>query len=348
MSDLSPSLGGPSTAPETCQPTNETIGTSPSSNDNEKSSLLVRLIVGLQKDGTEQTVQALLEGLTKAEIALHVVDIFELASHNREMLSSVVHHIWEKYVLPEKLWLYYDGGEAKFKKHIAYDRFISKTVKFSDENQLLKMKLASHVQEKWGEGWEKELVVDTNHPGPSMFSQHYLGEMKKLAWSGISLSHAALLLKHVVKRRVSYRPRGVRKEQTILVSDILKVSAALKEVARLNNIQPGECYDSEVISFLDSGGIAPGSLREHGTADSQPNAPPPPMLTTLPELPQVCLDDHFSLIASFVFVTFWFFGIYRDYKSFVLAGQVTLLQQALHNHSIFDNDLKLTNTINCF
>lgn len=314
MSDLSPSLGGPSTAPGTCSPRIETIGTSPSSNDNEESSLLVRLIGGLQKHGTEQTVQALLEGLTKAEMALHIVDIFELAYQNREMLGSVVHHIWEKYVLPEELWVYYDGGETKFKKHIAYDSFISKTVKFAGENELRKMSLASRLEEKWGEGWEKEFVLNTDHQSPSAFSQHYLGEMKKLAWGGISLSDAAVLLKHAVKRRISHRPRGVRKQQTILVSDIRKVSAALNEVARLNNIRPGECCASDVISFLDSGGIAPGSLVEGETADSPPtgNAPPAPMLTTRPEPSQVCLDAYFSLISLFVFVINYVLGIFRN------------------------------------
>lgn len=102
----------------------------------------------MQEYGTEQTVQAPLEGRTVAEMALHGVNIFKVAYHNHLMFGSVVLHIREKYVLAEELWVYCDSSEIKLKTHIAYNSFITKTVNFAKENKLCKRIFAFHLEER--------------------------------------------------------------------------------------------------------------------------------------------------------------------------------------------------------
>ena len=86
-------------------------------------------------------------------MALHEVNIFEVAYQNHQMFGSFVLHLREKYVLAEELWVYCDSSKIKLKTHIAYNSFIAKTVNFAKENKLCNRIFAFHLEEKWGNSW---------------------------------------------------------------------------------------------------------------------------------------------------------------------------------------------------
>ncbi|RPA88614.1 hypothetical protein L873DRAFT_1908264, partial [Choiromyces venosus 120613-1] len=86
------------------------------------------LIRAIQKHGPLRTVPAHLQGLSKVEKALQVVDMLNLHQQQGEVLAVIVAHVWENYVVPEILWEHYHGGESRFKDDVAYDEFIAPTL----------------------------------------------------------------------------------------------------------------------------------------------------------------------------------------------------------------------------
>ncbi|RPA93934.1 hypothetical protein L873DRAFT_1941310 [Choiromyces venosus 120613-1] len=206
------------------------------------------LIRAIQKHGPVRTVQAHLQGLSKAEKALQVVDMLNLHQQQGEVLAVIVAHVWENYVVPEKLWEHYHGGESRFKEDGAYDEFIAPTLQSVKVSQSRKNKQISRLESCWGAGWEKTIDVHTDHP--SVLSEHYLRNMAKLASSGMTLSDAQLILQHVMKTRISHPAKGVRAQGIIMVSDIQKVVSAVSAVSRSQNIEPEECSPMQLITFL--------------------------------------------------------------------------------------------------
>ena len=73
----------------------------------------------VQRHGPVRPLQSYLDGLTQAEMALAVVDLLNLQHQHSEVLGVVVSHIWNNYVLPQKLWQHYMGGKHKFMEEIS-------------------------------------------------------------------------------------------------------------------------------------------------------------------------------------------------------------------------------------
>ncbi|RPA91063.1 hypothetical protein L873DRAFT_1872448 [Choiromyces venosus 120613-1] len=130
------------------------------------------LMNAIQKHGPVRIVQAHMQGLTKAEKALHIVDMLNLHQQQREVLAVIVSHLWDTYLVPEKLWEHYEGGESHFKEDISYDEFIAPTLTSAKASKGQKERHISCLESKWGAGWEKTIDVHSDHP--SVLSEHYL------------------------------------------------------------------------------------------------------------------------------------------------------------------------------
>ncbi|RPA88732.1 hypothetical protein L873DRAFT_1849616 [Choiromyces venosus 120613-1] len=119
------------TAPSYCAPATTvatTVATSSTPDDLGGMPEIAGLIQAIQKHGPVQTVQVHLQHLALHEMVFCVVDILDLQQQKGEVLGLIVTHIWENYVVPEKLWEYYEGGESRFKDNVAYAEFIVPTL----------------------------------------------------------------------------------------------------------------------------------------------------------------------------------------------------------------------------
>ena len=200
----------------------------------------------VKRHGPVRPLQSCLDGLTQAEMALAVVDLLSLHHQHSEVLWVVVSHIWNYYVLPQKLWEHYEGGKHKFMEDVSYDEFVGPTLEFASVSQNRKLRNIKTLEAVWGEAWEKQIDADTDHP--SILSEHYLREMAKLANSGIALLDAQQVLNHAMKARIAHPGRGVRTKRAIMVADILKVLTA---VASVESSADPEYSATRLISTLD-------------------------------------------------------------------------------------------------
>ncbi|RPA89725.1 hypothetical protein L873DRAFT_1849177 [Choiromyces venosus 120613-1] len=244
--------------------------------DDEVSSQDFRLDTSHQKHWPVRTVQAHLQGLSKVEKALQVEDMLNLYQPQGEVLAIIVAHVWENYVVPEKLWEDYHGRESRFKEDVAYNEFIAPILQSVKVSQSWKNKQISRLESCWGAGWEKTIDVHTDHL--SILSEHYLQNMAKIASSGMTLLDAQLILQHVIKTRISHPTKGVRAQGIIMVSDIKKVVSAVSAVSRSQNIEPEECSPMQLITFLAAEAAGAHRVTELDTPQITQNSPPPAIL----------------------------------------------------------------------
>jgi len=138
----------------------------------------------------------------------------------------------------------------------------------SKESQGRKARHISFLELKWGAGWEKTIDSQSDHP--SLLSEHYLGNMVKLASNGMTLLDAKRILRHVIKMRISRPRKGVRTREIVMAGDIQKVVSAIAAVSHSHNTQPEPFTTAQLIAFLGTTGRAyqptPSITRE---------APPP-------------------------------------------------------------------------
>jgi len=271
----------------------ENVVAVPSSFDLNESSLLATLTEGLQSSGLENTVEQHLGGLPNAQKVVQVVDIFNLFQEHNESLEGVVRYIWERYVLPQKLWEYYDGGEAQFKQNIAYDRFIAPVLVSASASEMRKAQLTSRLESKWGAGWERAIVL--NSSPPPRLSEHFLANMAKLASKGMALPVAVEVLTYVVKARVSHPRKGIRNQQSVMVSDIQKVCWALGKASQFYSIEAGECSALQLIGHLQMSESSTHALVPPGTVNSLQNASLPSTVLSVGETSQVFPSIYFVL-----------------------------------------------------
>ena len=208
------------------------------------------LIKAIQKHGSVRTVQAHLERLTKNEKALHVVKMLNLHQQQGEVLAGIVTHMWENYVIPEKLWEHYEGGESRFKEDVAYKEFIVPALEYAKASQTRKDRHTSRLESKWGLDWKKEISLSSDHP--SILSEHYLRNMAKLASSGMALMDAKLLLHQAMENRISNPGKGVRTQQILMVTDIQKVVSAISAVSHISNTETEPFTQRQVVTCLNS------------------------------------------------------------------------------------------------
>ncbi|KAG0122866.1 hypothetical protein HOY82DRAFT_619776 [Tuber indicum] len=204
----------------------------------------------VQKHGPVRPVKDHLGGLTKAEMALAVVNMLNLHQQQSEVLGVVVSHIWEYYVLPERLWEHYDGGKSQFMEDIAFREFVSPTLKSAKESQNRRARNMASLEAVWGEGWEKQIDADIDHP--SVLSLHYLRNMAKLASHGISILDAKQVLHHIMKSRLANPGKGIRTKHAIMATDIQKVLTAIASVDRTLGLEPEQYSATHLISILNS------------------------------------------------------------------------------------------------
>ena len=208
------------------------------------------LIQAVQAQGAEGTIQARLEGLTMAEKALMVVDMLTLSEKNTEIIGLIVDHLWNTYVVPERLWEHYDGGEDKFKEDISFTDFIQPTLASAAQTRRRKENQLSVLETEWGFGWEKIIEPQNHHV--SALSQHYLREMGRLARNKIGLLNARTLLHKVRETRHLNPRRGVGKEPLVTAGDIRNLNAAIKTFSASRKIKPHECIAADLLSFLQA------------------------------------------------------------------------------------------------
>lgn len=235
------------------------------------------LIRDIQKHGLEQTIEAQLSYLATADQALVVVDILNSYQQQEEVAGVVVSDIWKKYIVRERLWNHYQGGEQKFKQDIDYSNFVYPKIEAAkgSELKLIKRKLIAGIEALWERGWESEIGSQTDHL--STLSKHYLEEMLKLASHGMTLSNAGELLRKVVNARASERRKGIRSKQAIMVSDIKKAIGAVKAVSQHYNMEPKECSLIQLTIFLEEGiGALPAAVPEIPQIPQDSNSPPAP------------------------------------------------------------------------
>jgi len=250
---------------------------------------LTGLTRAVQKHGPVRPLQSHLHGLAPAEMALAVVDLLNTHKEHSEVLGVVVSHIWEYYVLPEKLWEHYEGGKIKFMEDVAYDDFVGPTLESADITLSRKRRNITSLQTVWGEGWEKQIDAETDHP--SVLSEHYLRSMAKLATSGITLSNAQQVLQHVMEARIAHPGKGVRSKRAIMVTDIQKVLAAIAPPHSSQNIEPKEYSAIQLISILDAVAAA-------GIGVTQPVTPE---ITSPPDPPAILRSSSASTFSAEVF-----------------------------------------------
>ncbi|RPA88616.1 hypothetical protein L873DRAFT_1908267 [Choiromyces venosus 120613-1] len=231
------------------------------------------LIKVIQKHGPVHTVQAHLQGLTKAEKALHIVDMLNLHQQQGEVLAVIVSHLWDTYVVPEKLWEHYEGGESRFKEDISYDEFIVPTLTSAKASKGWTERHISRLESKWGAGWEKTINVHSEHP--SVLSEHYLRNMAMLACNCMRLSDARLVLHHVVEIRISHPGKGIRTQRIVMVSDIRKVVSATSAVSCSHNIQLKECTTAQLVIFIGTTDRVTPHVTQLDTLRITQNASPP-------------------------------------------------------------------------
>lgn len=138
----------------------------------------------------------------------------------------------------------------------------------SKESQGRKARHISFLESKWGADWEKTIDSQSDHP--SLLSEHYLGNMVKLASSGMTLLDAKRILRHVIEMRISRPRKGVRAREVVMAGDIQKVVSAIAAVSNPHNTQSEPYTTAQLIAFLGTTGITyrptPSITRE---------APPP-------------------------------------------------------------------------
>jgi len=147
---------------------------------------------------------------------------------------------------------------------------IASTIPSPNTSLSRKMRHITRLEAKWGAGWEK--TIDSHSDPLSRLSEHYLGGMAKLASNGVTLLDAKLLLRHVVRRRISRPGKGVRARGIVMVSDIQKVLSAIAAVSGPHNAQPGSYTTEQIIAFLG----ATERVSQHMTLSIQQDAPPLP------------------------------------------------------------------------
>ncbi|PUU79135.1 hypothetical protein B9Z19DRAFT_1064491 [Tuber borchii] len=122
----------------------------------------------------------------------------------------------------------------------------------SKESQCRKARHISFLESKWGAGWEKTIDSQSDHP--SLLSEHYLGNMVKLASGGMTLLDAKRILRHVIEMRVSRPRKGVRTREIVMAGDIQKVVSAIAAVSHSHNTQPEPYTTAQLIAFLGATG----------------------------------------------------------------------------------------------
>ena len=221
----------------------------------------------VQSEGPARLVQSRLCGLSQTELALAVVDLLNVNREENELLAVIVTHIWENYVLPRRLWDYYEGGEERFMEAVGYTEFIEPALKSTSESQKRKAQANRSLEAVWGQEWEKVIDPRSNHH--SVLPEGYLREMAKLAKRGITLLDAQKVLNHAKKARIARPGRGVRTTNLITVGDIQKVLTAVNSVGS----SPDPEYSAtRLISTLD----AAVTLGTRGTQPPTPEITGPP------------------------------------------------------------------------
>ena len=123
----------------------------------------------------------------------------------------------------------------------------------SKESQGRKARHISFLESKWGAGWEKTIDSQSDHP--SLLSEHYLGNMVRLASSGMTLLDAKRVLRHVIEMRISRPRKGVRARDIVMAGDIQKVVSAIAAVSNPHNTQLEPYTTAQLIAFLGTTGI---------------------------------------------------------------------------------------------
>ena len=230
----------------------------------------------VQRHGPVRPLQSHLHGLTQAEMALAVVDLLNLHHQHGEVLGVVVSHIWDYYVVPEKLWEHYKGGKNQFMEDICYREFVGPTLESAKVSMNRKMRNIASMEAVWGEGWEKRIDAETDHT--SVLSEHYLRNMAKLASSGITLSDAQQVLNHVMLVRIANPGKGVRTKRSIMATDIQKVLTAIESVRSSPDLDPKEYSATRLISTLDAAASTGIGVTQPQTPEIASPATPPAIL----------------------------------------------------------------------
>ncbi|PUU73167.1 hypothetical protein B9Z19DRAFT_1069216 [Tuber borchii] len=149
-----PSSKGGSSHAQQSEPSNTGAGLASFTSIQVKPSIKFTGFTGeIQKHGPVLPVQNHLRGLTKAEMALAVVEMLNLHQQHSEVLGVVVTHIWEYYIVPGKLWEHYEGGKSQFMEDVAFSEFVGPTIKSSKATQSRKLRNIASLQAAWGVRW---------------------------------------------------------------------------------------------------------------------------------------------------------------------------------------------------
>jgi len=259
------------------------------------------LFQAVRKHGPLPTLKHHMKGLTQAEKAVLVVDMFNRFQEESEVLGVVMTHLWEYYVLRENLWEHYEGGKERFYQDIDFQEFVCPKLKSAKETQSRKERNIKSLEDAWGEEWYQQIDKDNDYP--SFLSEHYLRHMAKLASSGILLSDAQQVLHHVMKARIANPGKGVRARGSIMVSDILKVIAAVISIhGGSNEIKGKKCSATQLISILDAEETTPmGATQPQPSEITDPSTPPAMLLSSDTSPFAVEVFCHLVILLSFNF-----------------------------------------------
>jgi len=216
--------------------------------DLSRSAEISHLFQGIQVQGVEEMIQPHFEGLTMAQKAVMVVEMLSGRAQQAEVIGSLVDHLWNIYVVPQKLWEYYDGGEDKFMEDVDFTRFVQPTLDSAASTRSRKERELSTIGPAWGAGWEK--VIESNSCHWSILSEKYLYHMAYLARNRIGLLDATVLLRSVRDKRLANPQRGVPTSAIVTVGDARKVTDAVKRLSKLRNISPSQCTMEDFLSSL--------------------------------------------------------------------------------------------------
>lgn len=204
------------------------------------------LIKAVHQYGADNSFEAYMEGMATVERAAVIVEVINLHQEQSEMVTASLAYLWNTYVLPEKLWNYYEGGEDKFREDISYTERIAPVLREARESGNRKGRCISLLDIKWKPEWRERF-----NPGdPHREAERYLKLMANLARYGMTLPHAKQLIDYVKATWISNPGRGVRNTSAFIAGDVQRVVYAVMAVSQSHKISRGYCPIEDLLSYL--------------------------------------------------------------------------------------------------
>lgn len=204
------------------------------------------LIKAVHQHGADNSFEAYMESMAMVERVAVIVEVINLHQEQSEMVTASLAYLWNTYVVPEKLWNYYEGGEDKFREDISYTDRIAPVLREARESENQKGRSITLLDIKWKPEWRERF----NPGNPRREGERYLKLMANLARYGMTLPHAKQLIDYVKAMRISNPGRGVRKTPAFIAGDVQRVFDAVTAVSQSHKISRGDCAIEDLLSYL--------------------------------------------------------------------------------------------------